>query len=124
MTLESFEIGVDHAGLANVEELGTPLTPPRSRFVEFSQDIELADGSTRGGGWPIAFWIWDFLTQSQYTQLLVFCAGKSDDVNIVTKTDHETFVEYTAVMVRPSEVARKDGKVFDVTVEFRSLVAV
>lgn len=123
MALEGFEIGTT-SSTTNVESLGTPLNPPRSRFIEFSQDIPLADGNTRGGGWPKAYWVWDFMTQAQYTQLLTYCSGKSAEIYIVTKTDHETYVKYSCVMVRPSEVARKDGLVLDVEIEFKALVAV
>lgn len=123
MALEGFEIGTT-SSTTNVESLGTPLLPPRSRFIEFSQDIELANGHVRGGGWAKAFWTWNFMSQAQYTQLLTYCAGKSADVYIVTKTDHETYVKYSAVMVRPSEVERADGKVLNVEVEFRALEVV
>ena len=124
MALSSFEIGTS-SSTTNVESLGTPLPPPRSRFIEFSQDIELANGGVRGGGWIKAYWTWDYLTQAQYTQLLAFCAGKSDTTTwIVTKTDHETFVAYSCIMIRPSEQERKDGLVLGVEVEFRNLVAV
>jgi hypothetical protein len=121
--LSSFEIGTS-SSTTNVESLTTPLQPPRSTFTEFSQDIELGDGGVRGGGWIAATWTWDYMTQAQYTQLLTFCVGKSDTTTwIVTKTDHETFVKYACVMVRPSTVERRDGKVMNVTIDFRSLVA-
>lgn len=123
MALEGFEIGLT-SSTTNVESLTTPLPPPSSEYEEFSQDIDLGSGAVRGGGWIKAYWHWDFLTQAQYTQLLTFCSGKSADVYIVTKTDHETFVKYSAIMVRPSKPARKDGKVLDITIEFRALVAV
>lgn len=123
MTLESFEIGTT-SSTTNVESLGTPLTPPRSRFVEFSTDVDLSDGTVRGGGWTKAYWTWDFMSQAQYTQLLTFCSGKSASIYIKTKTDHETFIKYSCIMVRPSEVERKDGVVLNIEIEFRNLVAV
>ena len=123
MALSEFEIG-STSSTTNVESLGTPLLPPRSEYIEFSQDIELADGGTRGGGWMVATWEWDFMTQAQYTQLLTFCATKSKDAYIVTKTDHETFVKYSCKMTRPSQVKRNNGKVYGVVIQFRNLVAV
>lgn len=123
MALSSFEIGTT-SSTTNIESLGTPLLPPRSTFSEFSQDIPLADGSVRGGGWTAATWTWDYLTQAQWTQLLVYISGKSADLYIVTKTDHETFVKYSCVGVRPSAPERRNGLVFGVTVEWRKLVAV
>lgn len=123
MALSEFEIGTT-SSTTNVEDLGTPLDPPRSNYAEFTQDIDLADGSVRGGGWIGATWTWDYMTQAQYTQLLAFCATKSAVAYIVTKTDHETFVKYSCIMIRPSAPERKDSKVMDVEIQFRNLVAV
>lgn len=123
MTLSDFEIDTT-AVTVNVESLGTPLLPPRSTFTEFSQDVDLASGGVRGGGWIAATWTWDFMSQAQYTQLLVFCPGKSADIYIKTKDDHEAFAIYSCTMVRPSAPERGDGTIRDLTIHFRNLVLV
>lgn len=123
MALSSFEIGTT-SSTTNVESLTTPLNPPRSRFIEFSKDVDLSDGSVRGGGWIKTYWIWDFMTQAQYTQLLTFCSGKSAAIYIKTMTDHGTFVKYSCTMIRPSEPKRTTTHVLNIEIEFRNLQAV
>lgn len=122
MALDQFEIGTTHGGLVNIEDLGTPLSPPKSTWDDGPLPVDLATGAVRSGGWTLVTWRWEFLSQVQWTQVQVFCAGRSADVYIVTRKDDGTYQEYTAIMVRPSGPERKNVKVFDVTIEFRNCV--
>ncbi len=121
MALHSYQIGSSSV-TTNVESLGTPLPAPRSTWNDYSQNIELADGSVRGGGWAVATWTWDFLTQAQRTQLKSFCAGKSAIVWIRTKDESESYVYKTGVCVWPDgPLVRRDGVLLDFVLRFQAL---
>jgi hypothetical protein len=125
VTSQSFQIGTT-SSTTNVELLGTPLLPPRSTWNEYSQGIELVDGSVRGAGWKVVTWTWDFLTLTQRTQLRVFCAGKSATVYIRTKTLTGTYPTYeylTGKVIWPEgPEEQRNGRVLNFTLTFKALV--
>jgi hypothetical protein len=125
MALKDYEIG-STSSTTNVEDLTTPLPPPRGLYNEYSAPTELASGKVRGGGWTEATWTFDFLTSAQLAQLRTFCTGKSATVYIRTLDDSETYPNYvykTGVMVWPDGSLRKqNGKFLDVVIRFRALV--
>lgn len=127
MALYQFKIGTDHATLTNVEELGTPLSPPRSTFKPYSQNLPLGNATVRGGGWPVATWRWGFMTQAQYNALkAAYCTGKSAAVNINTlQNDGSTYDEYVTTLVWPDEEDLEflNGRVVNVVLTFQNLVA-
>lgn len=107
--------------LVNVEDLGTPVFPPRSIFQEFSQMIELASGGVRGVGWTITTWNWGYLSQAQYQQMNTFCTGKSAEVYIRSRDDTETYNYYSCVMVWPEQIQRQLVKVLDFSISFQAM---
>ena len=119
-----YEIGPTYAGMTNVEELATPLPPPRSTFKPYSQAVNLGNGRVRGNGWPVAEWRFGFLKQAQRDQLRAFCPGASACVYIKTRTNDsaDSYQVYTATMVWPqSEERDADGRRLDFVVEFINL---
>lgn len=119
------QVAYTGVNLINVELLTTRLDPPRSTWVEFSTPIELMDGTVRGGGWTTTTWTWDFMTQTQRTQIKSFCSGKSaDDVYIKTKKEDETFQIYSCIMVWPDHTARRNSKVLELVISFRNMTVV
>lgn len=123
MALYSYEIGATGPGLVNVESLTVPLPAPKGIFQDYTEVIELGDGTVRGVGFPAAVWRWGFLTQAQRDQLRTFCTGASNEVYIKTRTNDsaDSYGLYTAVMVWPTE--EKDAqRRLDFAVLFRHLV--
>lgn len=110
--------------LLNVESLGTPLDPPQSKFQQYSQSIELASAGVRGAGWIISTWLWGFMLVADYQQMRTFCTGKSNDVYITTKDDDEDYVTYGCEMVWPEAPDRKNGRMLEVLISFRNMVAI
>ena len=113
------------ANLVNLESLGTPLDAPKSTFVDFSQVIQLGDGTIRGAGWPTSEWHWDFMSQAQRNQLRTFCTGASAAVYIRSREndDSDAYQYYTATMVWPHPPPEKQlGKRLDFAVTFQNMV--
>ncbi len=124
MPLQNFQIGTT-SSTTNVESLGTPLNPPRSTWNEYSQPIEVADASVRGGGWKTVTWSWNFISVAQRAQLKTFCAGKSATVYIRTKTLEDSYPQYeylTGIVVWPDgPEANTAGKIENFILRFRAL---
>lgn len=124
MALYSYELGTTYAGMTNVEELATPLPPPRSTFKPYSQAVNLGNGRVRGNGCPVTEWRFGFLKQAQRDQLRTFCPGASAEVYIKTRQNDsaDSYQVYTAVMVWPEEEEKRAGRRLDFVVKFRNLV--
>jgi len=120
----SFELGVNHAGLANIEDMSPPIQAPDDTFVEYSQSLDLGDGTVRGAGWTWASWFWKGMSQASRDVLKAFCTGKSANVSIVTKKGDGTYQEYTAVMVWPEEEGRALDLILNLEIVFRKMVEV
>ena len=123
----SYEIGTT-SSTTNVESLTVPLYPPRSEFVAWSRTYDKADGLVGADGYPMALWHFDLLTAAQIAQLKTSSgvSGKSGATYIKTRTDTNSFVKYSAIMIWPDDVAKKRvfrDRYLDVTIEFRKLVA-
>jgi len=125
MALYSYELGTTYAGMTNVEELATPLPPPRSTFKLYSQTVNLGDGTVRGAGRAATEWRFGYLTLAQRNQLRQFCPGASaNNIYIKTRTNDsaDLYKVYTATMVWPqSEERDTGGRRLDFVVEFVNL---
>jgi len=124
MPIYSYQIGTTYGGLTNLESLTTPVAPPKSSFIPYSQSLALGSGSVRGGGWATAIWSWGFLTQAQRNQLRTFCTGKSASVYINTRKNDtsDAYQVYTAVMVWPDEEIKDHGFRTDFQIVFQKCV--
>ena len=123
-----FMIGTTMTGgadpITNLEELAVPIIPPKSTFSQYSSIIELADGSKRGIGAPVASWHWGFLPRNMRDKLREFCPGVSSAVYIRTYTkDNAGAPKYfLCQMIWPSIDEETDNtKALDFTLEFRQL---
>jgi len=128
MAIYGYEIGTTSA-TTNLEDLTTPVDPPKSTFEQYSDAVDLGDSTVRGLGYPVATWRWGFIPQDQYDQLRTYCSGKSAEVYIVTVEDDGTYTKYSCVMIWPDmsqvEKQSKDGefKYMDFVLTFRHLEA-
>ena|SRR5271157_2004117 len=128
--LYGFQIGTTLEGMTNLENLATPVVPPKSHFTQYADQVPLGDNTVRGVGAPTAHWHWDFLTQAQRDQLRIFCAGASAVVYITTvindsdATENPTrYGSFQAVMIWPSLAEEKDAtRRISFDIEFRQLI--
>lgn len=123
MTLYLFALGTAMTP-TNLESLPTPVVPPKSTYTPYSDVIELADGSKRGVGAPVATWHWGFIPRLMRDQLRTFCTGASASVYIRTYTkDVAGAIKYfQCQMIWPSNEEETDNtKAIDLTIEFRQL---
>jgi hypothetical protein len=123
MPVYEYKIGTTYGGMTNVESLTTSVFAPKHDRIVYSSPVTTGDGQVHGLGWLVTKWHWDFMTQAQYTQLKQFCTGLSASVYINTKNNSDTYTSYTAIMIWPvNEPEIINGKLLDVTIEFRGLV--
>lgn len=113
--------------LINVEDLTTPVLPPKGTFQLFSQYTRLGSALVRGSGWSTAKWAWGFLSNDQRDQLRTFCAlVASNDVYIRTRNNENTdeFAYYSATLVWPQGEEKLIAKRFDFSLAFINAVEV
>lgn len=127
MAIYDYEIGATEVGMTNVEDLATPLNPPRGFYFEHAVVTNRGDGQQSGHGFPTARWEFDLLTQDMIDQLRTFCSGRSAEVYIRTRINDGTMDDFSAIMIWPTdtqmETRRASNKHLAITVEFRRLVA-
>jgi hypothetical protein len=97
---------------------------PESQFNDMSVRVKLANGKTRGLGYPVATWHFGFLSATKWALLKSYCTEESANVFIATMENDGTFVEYSAVMVLPETYVIRATRYIDITIQFSNLVAV
>lgn len=116
-----------YKNLTNVEALNTTdarLYPPKSTYRPYVDGVNLANGRVRGFGRPIASWKWGYIPLHFRTALRAFCATKSEDVYIRTRTNEaDAYEVYSAVMIWPDDEEKDAGRRINFTLEFRNLIA-
>lgn len=120
-------IGTTFGSMEHLDHLTIPILPPKSTFSPYAKVVDLADGSTRGVGAPVAAWHWDFLPQEARDQLRTFCAGASSDIYIrtATKDTAGAFRYFTCKMKWPvRDEETKATRAIDFIIEFTQLVDV
>lgn len=120
------KIGTNHADLdyyANQfakyrsVEMSDPLCDP----MEYAEQVPLANGTVLSQGWLQQNLYWAFMSEAQCTTL----RGYIGNVNILTRNNAGSLVEYTGLLVWPErEPEHRAGRVLDVTVRVIQLVAV
>jgi len=126
-TVSSGAVVFTGVNLVNVESLTTALPPPKSTFNEYSQLLDLGNGSVRGAGWAVATWRFGYLSQAQRDQLRTFCAGASTAVYIRSRKNDtsDAYQYYSANFVWPVGQEQKDhGFRLDFVAEFRDAILV
>jgi len=124
-TLYNFVMGTLLDSMTNLELLAVPVTPPKSTYSPYSSVIELADGSKRGIGAPIATWHWGFLPRNMRDQLRVFCPGASSLIHIgtYTKDNAGELRLFQCEMIWPvTDEETETTRTVDFTIEFRQLI--
>lgn len=121
-----FKIGSTLLGITSLDALTVPLLDPSTTFQNYSQLLDLGSGLKRGAGYPIAKWIYVFLSQAQREQLREFCTGASAEVYIRTRTRDEDlyatlFKTYKAVMIWPEQEEYRNSRRLDITFTFTRL---
>jgi hypothetical protein len=108
MARYGYEIGTTST-TTNVEELATPINPPRGRYYEASHFNDKADAQVSAHGYPFAVWHFDVLTEAMVSQLRTFVgSAQSAEMYIVTRVPpdstytEERFVKFKGIMIWPS----------------------
>lgn len=121
-----FKIGTDHADLDYVGNQfakfkSIPMSDPYIDPMEYSQPTILGNGTTKNLGWLQQNWHWEFMSDAQCVTLRAYIGA----VNILTRNNAGSFVEYTGVLVWPErEPEHRTGRVLDVTVKIIKLTPV
>lgn len=124
MPVYEYKIGTTALNMVNLESLTVPLFAPKHKRIEYSKPTTTGDGQVKGLGWLTTAWHWDFMTQAQYTQLKTYCSGLSASVFINTKDNTGAYKTYAAIMLWPPVEPEHDaGRLLDVNIQFRALVA-
>lgn len=102
-----FQIGTTLLGIEPLEDIFTPdpgdVFDPDWSFQPFATSIELADGTVKGQGFPIAKWRFNHISEENREVLKDFCPNLSALVYIETPTNESdlygtVFKQYQAVM--------------------------
>ena len=130
--MSNYMIGTTQAGLVDLASLTVPVRSPKFTFDYYSQALQLGSGLVRGGGWPVASWIWSSLPAAQRDQLRVFCPGASALIYIQTRVNSnlsgvvDQFRQFQAVMVWPVPEGERDftGIRTNLVIKFQKMVDV
>lgn len=116
-------IGID---MTNIEDLSTPITPPKSTFKPWQESVQLQSGLSRALGKPEASWTWAVISLAMRDKLRTFCTGKSSSVYIKTrKNDGDSYEYYSAVMEWTDDPEEKQaGRRLDFKVDFKFLTLI
>lgn len=92
--MAEYKIGSTLLGMSLLEtilsrELGDVLSPDAS-FRPYATAIELADGSLKGQGFPVAIWRFNHLSEANRQILKNFITGLSGSVYIRTDTNESS----------------------------------
>jgi len=124
--MSEYFVGTSHGDLGTIAAKfaadGLNAMPdPRSDPMEYSQPAKLGDGTIRSLGWLQQTWHWDVMTEAQCATL----RGYIGAVNVLTRNNAGSIVEYTAVLVWPEkEPEHWSNHVMDVTVTLIQMVVV
>ena len=123
--MSEFMIGTTYGGMTALDELTTPVTDPKSNFMPYARVSSLANGGTRGLGFPIAIWDFSLITLAERNQLKEFCSGASATVYIHTKINDDSFADFSVKMIWPDGIEdRWYGEKKNFTIQFRNLVLI
>ena len=124
-----FKLGTTYGGMVNIETTSALNNPPSEWTYKLG-----AERYTAGDGWDYydgdvqVTWFFPFLKVSAWQWLEGLFSGTNASVNVYikTKTDDDTYGEFTAVMHKPEigDTARRGtGGYFDVTIRFTAVEA-
>lgn len=117
--MAEYKIGTSYAGMTYFSALTIPTADPRGDPMEYSNVVEIGNGTRKNLGWLRQMWHWDFLTEAQTSQLRAFLGS----VYVTTRKNDGTFGVYTATLVWPEEEPEHyANRVLDITIELRKLV--
>lgn len=114
------EIGATLETIASLPSLGIPGT--QSEFIEYARSRVLADGTTKGIGFPQAVWYFGFLTADQFETLREYATSGSGLVYIATMTNAAEFIRYSAIMTFPQQYEIRNDKPQKFEVRFTHLI--
>lgn len=88
--MAEFKIGTTLGGLALLDTLFAPggsVFDPDWSFQDFATSRELADGTVKGQGFPVAIWRWNHLSEDNRAVLRALIPGLSALLYIRTPTN-------------------------------------
>ena len=124
--MADFKIGTTHGNLnymANqfAKYKSVPMSDPYVDPIEYAGQVTLGDGTVRQVGWLQQNWQWSFISDAQCVTLRAYIGA----VNILTRNNVGSMVEYTGVLLWPErEPEHRAGRVLDVTVRIIQMVVV
>ncbi len=123
MTISSiYRIGTTYGGMVDVVSFAANMRDkePRGLPIDYSQNIDLGDGTRKGMGWQTQDWHWDFMSETMRNSLHAFIGP----VYIQTRMNDGAFGYFTAVMVWPdAESEHYSDRVLDLTITFRKMIS-
>lgn len=122
----NYSISSSGSDVTDLASLATPIPYPKGFFQLYSQMIPLADGTTRGGGWPVASWHWGVLSRAQRDQLRTLLPNSSGSCWIYTRTmdNADAYSLYRASYIWPIEQEERDtGRRLNFQLDFKYLRA-
>jgi hypothetical protein len=123
--MAEFEIGETLETMTNLEELTTPVVPPKSAYLPYARTVNLGNGGKRGVGSPMAVWDFAVLSLAERNQLKTFCTGASADVYIRTKLNDDTYADFSAKMIWADGIEdRWYGEKKNFSITFRNLILI
>lgn len=119
----NYEIGATFVGMENLGDLTPAVPEPKSDFNDFSEHLQLGDGTVRGAGWMTAEWRWTYLGRARRDEMKTFCAGASAAVFIRTRKNDtvDAYEYYTAIMVWPIDEEKSFSQRMDFVIRFQNL---
>lgn len=115
----------DELGLSALQAPSAPNS--NEGFMAYTQPLDLADGTVRGGGWIATEWKFNIITQAMREALRPYCpeTGASATVWIRTRVyEGDAYRYYRAVMVWPIPEKREAGRRHDFSIKFRAMVEI
>jgi len=110
----TYMAGSSHGGLVKWGAMAVKMNEPLADPIQYSDPIEMGDGTTLNRGWLEQTLHWDILTEAEANQVRALCGN----VNILTPKNDGFLGEYTGVMKWPDqEPEHRSNNVKDLSVK-------
>jgi|WetSurMetagenome_2_1015567.scaffolds.fasta_scaffold42978_2 hypothetical protein len=122
----NIRLGTTYETLTALDALPTPVLEPNVEFQEFSDEVILGDGSTRGVGFPNGRLIFALLEDggAMHAQLKSFCPGKSAPIFVSLPNNDGIVGDYSGIMHWPLREQKENNWIINLALEFTQLVEI